>query len=234
MATHLHRQQTCCSTGSLNHTMCPNVDSQRVSAGVRRPETRGMSSDSKSDHQPRSHHPSSNHEAQKVLRKHLQTSRRSHETPFRRLYRSPRRYIAQTDVHQRRRALETISRCSVQESEPLLLPVQLTANIKTAATGINPRVTAPDWIKYAVLATTYAELQSKMCCKKTMASNLFLDSALGSLSSGSLRMSFRPMVALEYLLPLGTGWMDGESSLSLTRQRACRSQGTIMYNPLTW
>jgi hypothetical protein len=68
-------------------------------------------------------------------------------------------------------------------------------NNKTAATGINSFVKAPVCIKYAVLATTYTELQSKTCCKKTMAKSLFLVAALDSFSTGSLRMSFRPIVA---------------------------------------
>jgi hypothetical protein len=82
----------------------------------------------------------------------------------------------------------------------------LTANTETAATGINSLVTAPVCIKYAVLATTYAELQSKTCCKKTMAKSLFLVHALDSFSTGSLRMSFRPILEiLDVSVVLGSG-----------------------------
>jgi hypothetical protein len=72
---------------------------------------------------------------------------------------------------------------------------KLTVNTKTAATGINSFVIAPVCIKYAVLATTYAELQSKTCCKKTMAKSFFLVAAFDSFSTGSLRMSFWPRIA---------------------------------------
>jgi hypothetical protein len=82
----------------------------------------------------------------------------------------------------------------------------LTENIKTAATGINSLVTAPVCNKYAVLVTTYAELQSKTCCKKTTARSLFLVHALDSFSTGSLRMSFRPILGiLDVLVVIGSG-----------------------------
>jgi hypothetical protein len=60
-----------------------------------------------------------------------------------------------------------------------------------------------------VLATTYAELQSKTCCKKTMVKSRFLVIALDSFLTGSLQMSLRPIIAvLGVSVVLESGWRD--------------------------
>jgi hypothetical protein len=108
----------------------------------------------------------------------------------------------------------------------------LTVNINIAATGINSFVTAPVCIKYAVLATTYAELQSKTCCKKTMAKSLFFVTALDSFSTGSLRTSFRPIVAIFRMsVVLGSGWKD---LYRPPKGPAAAKAASCMYPLITW
>jgi len=111
------------------------------------------------------------------------------------------------------------------------IPSTLTVNTETAAKGINSFVIAPVCIEYAVLATTYAELQSKTCCRKTVAKSLFLVIVLNSFSSGTLRTSFRPIVVK---LCVCCKWLKTNLLPSQGTAAAKAASCMYMYPPVTW